>query len=148
MQVTRLEAAAERAAQFLRALAHPARLRVVCALIEGERTAGELAARAGLSAPALSQQAAVLEASGVVTRRRESRSVVYRLAAPGAESLASLLHELFCETPAAGMRAAPETPKRKTADVEHRNRRDPVPRRGAAPAGRRPDPARGRTRAG
>ncbi len=91
-----LATAADQAAGFLRALAHPARLRMVCALVEGEKTAGELAAGAGLSAPALSQQAAVLEGEGLLRRRRESQSVYYSLASPAVRAQARLLHRLFC----------------------------------------------------
>ena len=66
-----LSKAAENAADFLRTLAHPARLRVVCALLGGELTAGELADLAGLRAPALSQQASVLEAGGLIRRHAQ-----------------------------------------------------------------------------
>jgi ArsR family transcriptional regulator, virulence genes transcriptional regulator len=91
-----LATAADEAANFLRALAHPARLRIVCALLEGEKTASELAANAGLRAPALSQQAAVLESEGLIRRRRDAQSVRYSLASPGARAQAKLLHRLFC----------------------------------------------------
>jgi ArsR family transcriptional regulator, virulence genes transcriptional regulator len=91
-----LSKAAENAADFLRTLAHPARLRMVCALLGGELTAGELADRAGLRAPALSQQASVLEAGGLIRRQRDARSVRYSLASPAARAQARLLHRLFC----------------------------------------------------
>jgi ArsR family transcriptional regulator, virulence genes transcriptional regulator len=94
-----LAASAELAAEFLRALAHPARLRVVCALLDGELTAGELARRAGLQAPALSQQANVLEAGGAIRRRRDARSVRYSLSSPAVRAQARLLHRFFCNRP-------------------------------------------------
>lgn len=99
VRTTALEASADRAADFLRTLAHPARLRMVCALLDGEFTAGELAARAGMRAPALSQQANVLEAGGAIRRRRDARSVRYSLASPAVRAQARLLHRLFCSTP-------------------------------------------------
>jgi DNA-binding transcriptional ArsR family regulator len=95
-QMADLSEAADQAADFLRALAHPARLRIVCALLNGEMTAGELAVRAGLRAPALSQQGAVLEREGLIRRRRDAQSVHYSLASPGARAQARLLHRLFC----------------------------------------------------
>jgi DNA-binding transcriptional ArsR family regulator len=91
-----LAEAADQAAGFLRALAHPARLRIVCALLDGEQTAGKLAACAGLRAPALSQQAAILVAEGLIRRRRDAQSVRYSLASPGVRAQAKLLHRLFC----------------------------------------------------
>lgn len=92
-----LASAAHHAAEFLRALAHPARLRMVCALLGGELTAGELASQTGLRAPALSQQASVLEAGGLIQRRRDARLVRYSLASPAARAQARLLHRLFCK---------------------------------------------------
>jgi DNA-binding transcriptional ArsR family regulator len=88
---------AERAADFLRTVAHAGRLRIVCALMEGELSASELARQAHLPAPALSQQAAILEGKGLIGRRREGRSVLYRLLAPEAKALAKLLYRLFCK---------------------------------------------------
>jgi len=94
-----LDTAADEAAQFLKAMGHPARLRIVCALLEGESAAGPLADLAGLRAPALSQHAAVLESHGLIGRRRTGQSIVYRLAAPRARQLAQLLDRIYC-TPA------------------------------------------------
>lgn len=96
----------ERAAEFLRTVAHAGRLRIVCALIEGERSASELARAARLPAPALSQQAAILEAKGIIGRRREGRSVLYRLSAPEAKALAKLLYRLFCKGAGPARRSA------------------------------------------
>jgi len=96
MKSKTLHAAAAEAAGFLSALAHPARLRIVCVLIDGECPAGELAVAAGVRSPLLSQQAAILEARGIIARRRDGRSVLYRLASPPARRLTRLLHSLFC----------------------------------------------------
>ena len=96
MKPRALHAVADEAAGFMAALAHPARLRIVCGLLAGERPAGELALAAGLRAPLLSQQAAILEARGIIARRRRGRAVLYRLASRPARRLARLLHALFC----------------------------------------------------
>lgn len=96
MKIKALAQAAEEAAAFLKATAHPARLRMICALLPGECAAGELARSAGLRAPALSQQAAVLEAGGLLSRRRAGQVVYYRLASEHAERLAHFLHDSFC----------------------------------------------------
>ena len=96
-----LDRSAERAADFLRAAAHPGRLRIICQLLGGEQTAGQLVRGTGMRGPALSQQAAILEAGGIIDRRRDAQSVYYRLAGPEAAALAKLLHKLFCR-PTAG----------------------------------------------
>jgi ArsR family transcriptional regulator len=88
---------AERAAEFLKTVAHAGRLRIICALIERELSASELARQAHLAAPALSQQAAILEGHGLIGRRREGRSILYRLLAPEAKALAVLMYRLFCK---------------------------------------------------
>jgi ArsR family transcriptional regulator len=88
---------AKRAAEFLKTVAHAGRLRIICALIERELSASELARQAHLSPPALSQQAAILEGHGLIGRRREGRSILYRLLAPEAKALAVLMYRLFCK---------------------------------------------------
>lgn len=101
VEMAALSDSAERAAEFLRAVAHPGRLRIICTLMGGEYSAGELARRSQMSATGLSQHAAVLEKGGLIARHREARSIVYRLIAPEAKPLAKLLHELFCKPPPA-----------------------------------------------
>ncbi len=104
MPVDAFDESAERAAEFLRTVAHAGRLRIVCALMQGELSASQLARQARLPAPALSQQAAILHAEGLIGRRREGRSVLYRLRAPEVKSLAKLLYRLFCKPPSAPAR--------------------------------------------
>ena len=96
MQIDALNESAERAAEFLRSVAHPGRLRIVCALMDTELSATQLARRAHLPAPALSLQAAIVDAEGLIGRRRDGRSVFYRLVSPEIKPLAKLLYRLFC----------------------------------------------------
>ncbi|RYJ01362.1 MAG: transcriptional regulator [Acetobacteraceae bacterium] len=67
-------------AEFLRALAHPMRLRILCRLLEGELAVAGFEAELGLRQPNLSQQLAALREAGLVATRREAKSVVYRIA--------------------------------------------------------------------
>jgi DNA-binding transcriptional ArsR family regulator len=69
-------------ADLFRALAHPARVRALEVLAEGERTVSELQPLVGIESSHLSQQLAVLRRAGVVTTRREGSSVVYSLKSP------------------------------------------------------------------
>ncbi|HEX2939774.1 MAG TPA: metalloregulator ArsR/SmtB family transcription factor [Rhodopila sp.] len=68
------------AADFLRALAHPARLQILCRLLHGEVSVAGMEAELGLCQPSLSQQLAQLRAVGLVTTRRQAKSVFYSLA--------------------------------------------------------------------
>jgi ArsR family transcriptional regulator len=69
-------------ADLFRALAHPARIRVLEVLAEGERSVGELQPRVGIEASHLSQQLAILRRAGLVTTRKDGSSVVYAIRDP------------------------------------------------------------------
>lgn len=86
------------AAAMLKALAHPARLLVLCHLVDaGELAAGELGQRAGLSQSAMSQHLAKLRDQGLVETQRVGTAVRYRVADANAARLLALLHELYCQ---------------------------------------------------
>jgi hypothetical protein len=55
VQIDALNESAERAAEFLRSVAHPGRLRIVCALMDAELSATQLARHARLPAPPLAK---------------------------------------------------------------------------------------------
>jgi DNA-binding transcriptional ArsR family regulator len=67
-------------AEFFKALAHPARIRVLELLSEGEHSVSELVEDVGLESSHLSQQLGVLRRANLVHTRKEGSSVVYSLA--------------------------------------------------------------------
>jgi ArsR family transcriptional regulator len=70
-------------AEFFRALAHPARIRLLELLSErGEQSVQTLQQRLDLDQPIVSQQLARLRASGIVVSRKEGTTVHYALANP------------------------------------------------------------------
>lgn len=74
------EDVAGRLASLMGALATPARIRVLFALLEDEElSAGELAKAIGMSASATSHQLRILRDLGLIQRRREGRTVIYAL---------------------------------------------------------------------
>ena len=87
---------ADEAAALLKALAHPARLRVLCRLVEGEAPVPELQALTGLGASALSQHLALLRALQIVTTRREAQAIHYRLEQGPAQGVLQALHAAYC----------------------------------------------------
>jgi len=92
-----MEEHAAAAAAMLRLLASERRLIVLCTLIaEGESPVGRLAARAGLSQPAMSQHLAKLREDGLVATRREGTTIYYRIADPRVARIMATLHEVFC----------------------------------------------------
>jgi DNA-binding transcriptional ArsR family regulator len=70
---------AEHLAATLQALGAPSRLLILAQLRQGACQAGELAAAVGMKQSACSHQLRVLRTLGLVSRRREGRSVVYAL---------------------------------------------------------------------
>ena len=70
-------------ADFFRALAHPARIRLLEVLSKrGEQSVQALQARLDLGQPIVSQQLAKLRAAGIVVSRKEGTTVQYVLADP------------------------------------------------------------------
>jgi ArsR family transcriptional regulator len=69
-------------AELFRALAHPARVRALEVLAEGERSVGELQPEVGIESSHLSQQLGVLRRAGLVTTRKEGASVIYAIRDP------------------------------------------------------------------
>ncbi len=94
----RMQAQAEAAAELLKALSNAQRLRVMCLLIDGEKTVGELNAEIELSQSALSQHLAVLREGGLVQTRREAQNVFYSVAEGPVQRLMRTLHDIYCPT--------------------------------------------------
>ena len=84
------------AAALLRALAHEARLMVLCQLVDGEHSAGALQEMSGLSQSALSQHLGRLREEGLVDTRREAQTIYYRLADPNAARVLETLAAIYC----------------------------------------------------
>lgn len=84
------------AAELLKALAHPARLLVMCRLVDGEASVGELQQQVGLSMSALSQHLAVLRELALVSTRRQSQTIFYSLADGPALSVIQALYDAYC----------------------------------------------------
>ena len=84
-------------ASVLRAIANERRLMILCRLVEcGEDNVSSLAEAVRLSQSALSQHLAKMRDEGLVTFRRESQTLWYRIADPRIEQLFATLHKLFC----------------------------------------------------
>jgi len=88
---------AQDAARLLKLLANENRLLILCFLtVRGEMTVGALVAAVRLSQSALSQHLARLREDGLVTFRRESQTLHYRLADPRAARVLSVLKDIYC----------------------------------------------------
>ncbi len=84
------------AAGLLKALANEQRLMILCQLLQGELSVGEINERVSLSQSALSQHLAVLRDAGIVRTERESQTIRYSLPAGVVTRLMAVLYEEFC----------------------------------------------------
>ncbi len=101
-ETAEMVANAGEAADFLKKLAHPSRLMVACALVDGERSVRDLEDTLGIRQPGLSQQLAELRDAGFIVGRKESKSVYYRLADGRVSEFIATMYRLFCEGPRQG----------------------------------------------
>ncbi len=88
--------AAERASELLKSLANRHRLLIVCKLIEGERSVGELAAFLGLRDSTVSQHLALLRKDGLVAARRDGQTIWYSISSLPARQVLETLYRVFC----------------------------------------------------
>lgn len=103
----------DEASFFLKKLANPSRLMIACALVESERSVGELEELLDIRQPGLSQQIAELREAGLIRGRKDAKQVYYNLADERVAETVALLHRLFCAQPPFSPRALP--PGRKLA---------------------------------
>ena len=92
-----MESHAEEAAALLKELANPCRLVILCQLIGGEKSVGELCKLADSSQSAVSQHLARLREAGLVNTEKRGQMVYYRLCKMEAHVLLSTLHLIYCK---------------------------------------------------
>lgn len=100
IQQERFAQAADEAAGVMRALSNPSRLMILCRLVEGEMTVGEIETALGLGQAYVSQQLARLRDEGLVAATREGRQMRYRIADPRVRPVMNSVYDAFCPHPA------------------------------------------------
>ena len=86
----------EKSAEILKALANPARLRLVNTLIGGEMTVSQLCDSTGLKQSMVSQQLKNLRLNGIVDRRKEVSRVYYRISEKNVINILNCLGRCDC----------------------------------------------------
>ena len=94
---TKLVENAQQVSAILKQLANPYRLMILCCISTGELTVGDLNEQVDLSQSALSQHLAKLRESEIVTTRRESQTIYYRIANQKIKYLLEVLQQQFCD---------------------------------------------------
>jgi len=82
-------------AELFKALGHPARIRVLELLSDGEHSVSDMQPHVGIESSHLSQQLGVLRRAGLVTTRKEGASVIYALADPQLAELLAVAKQLL-----------------------------------------------------
>ncbi len=88
---------ADNVADLMKTLAHPSRLLALCAMMEKERSVGELAESLDMRAQAMSQQLAILRNKGLVATRRDGQTIYYGLADDQIRTVMEALYATYCE---------------------------------------------------
>ena len=83
------------AAECLKTLAHPVRIRMVQLLLHGRYTVGELAEDCGVPDNVASEHLRLMQRCGFFTSEREGRRVYYQVAEPHLENLMACIESRF-----------------------------------------------------
>lgn len=84
---------------LLKVIGNPDRLLLLCQMLQGEYSVGELEVMLDIQQPTLSQQLGVLRNEGIVSTRREGKYIYYSVSHPHVQVLLETLHRLYCAEP-------------------------------------------------
>ncbi len=87
--------ALSQAAECLKALAHPARLRMVQLLLDGRYTVGELAQDCGIPDNVASEHLRLMQRCGFLASQREGRKVFYEVVEPHLAEIMNCIESRF-----------------------------------------------------
>lgn len=86
------------ATNYLKAISHEGRLMILCHLATGEKSVTELEELLSARQAAVSQQLGRLRLEGLVSPRREGKTIYYSLTDDKSRRIIGLVYELFCKT--------------------------------------------------
>ncbi len=91
-----MSAHAEEACNFLKSIANPKRMMILCMLSEEEMPVHAINEKLNIAQSALSQHLSALRKADLVTTRRDSQHIYYRLKGDKTERIILLLQDMFC----------------------------------------------------
>jgi DNA-binding transcriptional ArsR family regulator len=97
-KLTSLEALGQ-AAECLRTLAHPHRLRMVQMLLRGQYAVGDLAEACEIPSHMASEHLRLMQRCGFLTAQKQGRFVYYGIAEPHLKNIMACVEARFGETP-------------------------------------------------
>ncbi len=87
--------ALEQAAECLRTLAHPCRLRIVQMLLQGEYTVGELAEACEIPSHMASEHLRLMQHCGLLRSEKDGRKTYYQIAEPHLSKIMACIEKRF-----------------------------------------------------
>lgn len=91
--------AADVAVELLQSLGNRSRLMIMCQLLEGEKSVGQLAEFLQARESTVSQHLALLRKDRLVTTRRDGQTIFYSISSDHARRIIELLYEIYCPQP-------------------------------------------------
>jgi len=89
--------AAGEASELLKALSNQHRLLILCRLIDGEKSVGQLAEFLGIRDSTVSQHLALLRRDRLIAGRRDGQTIWYRIESDVARRVVEVLYGSFCQ---------------------------------------------------
>ncbi len=88
----------QQAAQAIKAIAHPLRLKILCVLGDQEVSVQDIVEQVGTSQSNISQHLAILRDKGVLATRRDANRGYYRIDDLRTLKLIGMMRDVFCTT--------------------------------------------------
>src|SRR6516165_6124747 len=95
----KMSQAADGAVGLLQSLGNKSRLMIMCQLLEGEKSVGQLAEFLQARESTVSQHLALLRKDRLVTTRRDGQTIFYSISSDPARRIIELLYEIYCPQP-------------------------------------------------
>lgn len=86
----------QQAAQAIKAIAHPLRLKILCVLGDQEISVQDIVEQVGTSQSNISQHLAILRDKGVLATRKDANRVYYRIGDLRTLKLVGMMRDVFC----------------------------------------------------
>lgn len=86
----------QQAAQAMKAIAHPLRLKILCVLGDREVSVQDIVEQVGTSQSNISQHLAILRDKGVLATRKDANRVYYRIGDLRTLKLVGMVRDVFC----------------------------------------------------
>lgn len=96
MNMKEIQTASAQVCDLMGMLSNQNRLMILCQLVDGEKSVGELARLTGNRETAVSQQLAQMRHQRIVVPRRDGKLIYYRLDRDDLRALISFLYETYC----------------------------------------------------